>query len=115
MVSRRAFSLVEVVLATLVLVAVVLVAAQASTRLITRSRWASDWRVASAEVDALLRRFEGAPCSLLPVSPADVPRGGILFRWSVEADSGQLVAKQWPADAPVAVRRGALRSVLPCR
>ncbi|MFZ9897993.1 MAG: hypothetical protein ACO3F5_00980 [Gemmatimonadaceae bacterium] len=114
MAARRAFSLIEVVFATLVLVAVVLAAAHASTRLIARFRWVSDWRAAAAEVDDLLRRFARAPCTLMPASPVDVRSGGIIFRWAVESDSGRLVAVRWPADAPVAVRRGALRSVLPC-
>jgi hypothetical protein len=111
---RQGTTLVEVVLATMLLVAVVLVAARTSTLLITRVGGLAGWRAAAAEVDDLLRRFARAPCTLMPASPVDVRSGGIIFRWAVEADSGRLVAVQWPDHAPVAVRRGALRSVLPC-
>jgi hypothetical protein len=111
---RRGGTLVEVIVATVLLVAVVLVAARTSTLLIAHVGRVAGWRAAAAEVDDLLRRFARAPCTLMPASPVDVRSGGIIFRWAVESDSGRLVAVRWPADAPVAVRRGALRSVLPC-
>jgi hypothetical protein len=111
---RRGVTLVEVIVATVLLVTVVLAAARMSTLLIARVGRVAGWRAAAGEVDDLLRRFARAPCTLMPASPVEVRSGGILFRWAVEADSGRLVAVRWPDDAPVAVRRGALRSVLPC-
>lgn len=111
---RRAFTLIEVVIATTLAVAVLLAIARSSTVLITIAGRSARWRRASVEVEDLLRRFRRAPCAMTPASPAQIRAGGITFRWSIGADSGRLSAIAWPGDAPAAVRRGTLRSVLPC-
>lgn len=108
------FSLVEVVVATTLLLLVVLVAAPAGTGWVASAASASRWRQSATEVGDLVRRFERAPCALGPRAPAAFASGGITYRWSVVSDSGRLEATEWPGDAPLAVRRGQLRSVLPC-
>jgi type II secretory pathway component PulJ len=111
---RRAFTIIEVVVATALCVGLLLVLARASTLLTTRVGRTARWQRATVEVEELLRRFGRTPCVMSPEPPARFEAGGVTFGWSVVGDSGRLVAVAWPGDAPAAVRRGALRSVLPC-
>jgi hypothetical protein len=111
---RRAFTLLEVVVATALCAGVLVVLARASTMLTTIAGRTARWQRATVEVEDLLRRFGRTPCAMTPEPPARFNAGGITFGWSVVGDSGRLIAVAWPDDAPAAVRRGALRSVLPC-
>ncbi len=113
--TRRGFTLVEIVVATLLLVGVVLVASRAGAALLAGSSATGRWRRSAGEVADLLRRFERAPCALMAGPPAEIRVGAVTFRWRVAADSGHLEAVAWPGDAPLVVRRGTLRSALPCR
>lgn len=115
MLTRRGVTLVEVVVATLLLVGVVQAVAGAGTAMLRRSAATGRWRRSAGEVADLLRRFERSPCALMAAPSAEMQVGGIDFRWWWAADSGHLESVAWPSDAPLAVRRGALRSVLPCR
>ena len=113
--TRRGFTLVEIVVATLLLVGVVIVASRAGAALLSGSAATGRWRRSAGEVAEVLRRFERSPCTLLVVPPAEVLVGDLTLRWWVAADSGYLEAVAWPGDAPLVIRRGMLRSVLPCR
>ena len=112
---RRGFTLVEIVVAILLLVGVVHGAARAGAALLSDTATTGRWRRSAGEVADLLRRFEREPCTLLVMSPAEIRVGDVAFRWHVAADSGHLEAVTWPGDAPLVVRRGSLRSALPCR
>lgn len=112
---RRGFTLVEIVVATLLLVGLVHGAARAGAVFLADAASTGRWRQSAREVADLLRRFEREPCTLLVGSPAEIRVGDVAFRWRVAADSGHLEAVAWPGDAPLVVRRGSLRSALPCR
>ena len=111
---RPGFTLVEIVVATALLTTSLLIAARVSALLGAAVERSAGWRTLAGEVEDLLRRFAMAPCALAPSSPAELPVGDLTFQWRVEADSGRLMATAWPGDAPTPIRRGALRSVLPC-
>jgi len=112
--SRRAFTLIEIVAAAGLLVSLVLMAARSVTVLALAAGRQAEWRRIAIESEDLLRRFARSPCRLAPATPTNLRLGDLTFRWWVEADSGRLVARAWPDDAPLAIRRGAIRSTLPC-
>jgi hypothetical protein len=114
MTGRRGSTLIEVLVATGVLVGVVLVASRAVTALAVVARRQAHWRRTASDSIDLLQRFARSPCRLAPSTPTDHLIGDITFRWWVDADSGRLEATSWPDDAPAAIRRGAVRSTLPC-
>lgn len=112
---RRGFTLAEVVVAVVVLLAFVHGAARAGTALLAVDADTVRWRRAAVDVQELLRRFELAPCEAPSDGRVTFPVGPVEFRWTVDGAGGHLVATGWPDGAPSAVRRGALRSDLPCR
>lgn len=112
--GRRGVTLIEVILATGLLVLIVSVAIRTDVAARTTATRVMRWRRTADEVADLLRRFERAPCAPPHTAGLSLIAGEITFAWSVSADSGRLIARAWPADAPLVVRRGLLRSVLPC-
>lgn len=114
--DRRAFTLIEVVVAAGVMVGVVLMGARIVAALVRAADRQAEWRRLAGESGDLLRRFARSPCRLATVAPpTDLQLGDLTFRWWVDADSGRLVVRAWPGDAPLVIRRGAVRSTLPCR
>lgn len=111
--GRRGSTLIEVLIAAAVLVTAVLLVSRAVTALAAAAGRQAHWRRTASDSIDLLQRFARSPCRL-PPPPTDFHIGDITFRWWVEADSGRLAATGWPDDAPVAIRRGAVRSTLAC-
>ena len=112
---RPAFTLIEVVVAAGLLVGVVSLAARTVMALALVAGHQAEWRRLAGESGDLLRRFARSPCRMAPSAPIDLRLGDLTVRWSVDADSGRLVVRAWPDQAPLAIRRGAVRSTLPCR